>query len=101
MYASNYIFSKRFFTGWIVVTFLWGFFGALTITCLPLFESRHSIIAFFAALLKDVTGKTATSSVKQEISQPTDNTAATKHGTKEVVDAVDAGEIRVEQKGNP
>ncbi|KAL3481042.1 Sodium:solute symporter family-domain-containing protein [Aspergillus californicus] len=51
MYGTGYIFSKRFFTGWIVVTFIWAFFGAITITCLPLWQSRREIRAFFKAVL--------------------------------------------------
>ncbi|KAH8649908.1 Sodium:solute symporter family-domain-containing protein [Xylariales sp. PMI_506] len=50
MYGSGYIFSKPFFTGWIAVTFIWGFFGAIVITCLPLWESRNEISLFFWAL---------------------------------------------------
>jgi hypothetical protein len=52
MYGSSYIFSKSFFTGWIVVTFIWGFFGAIVITILPIFESRQDIALFFKAIFK-------------------------------------------------
>jgi hypothetical protein len=52
MYGSSYIFSKSFFTGWIVVTFIWGFFGAIVITILPIFESRQDIALFFKAIIK-------------------------------------------------
>lgn len=51
MYSSGYVFSKPFFTGWVVVTFVWGFFGAITITCVPLWESRKDILLFFRVLL--------------------------------------------------
>ncbi|GME28552.1 putative urea active transporter protein [Neofusicoccum parvum] len=47
MYASDYVFSKPFFRGWIVVVFLWGFFAAITITCYPVWEGRASIARFF------------------------------------------------------
>ncbi|KAL4793132.1 hypothetical protein BDV19DRAFT_380416 [Aspergillus venezuelensis] len=52
MYGTGYIFSKGFFTGWIVFTFIWGFFGATVITCLPLWQSRQQICIFFAAALR-------------------------------------------------
>ncbi|CAH0055114.1 unnamed protein product [Clonostachys solani] len=52
MYGSSYIFSKSFFTGWIAVTFIWGFFGAIVITILPIFESRQDIALFFKAIVK-------------------------------------------------
>ncbi|KAJ4361273.1 hypothetical protein N0V95_002042 [Ascochyta clinopodiicola] len=48
MYGSRYIFSKQFFTGWIVVVFLWAFFAAIAITCTPIWEGRKDIARFFA-----------------------------------------------------
>ncbi|OAA60291.1 Sodium/solute symporter [Niveomyces insectorum RCEF 264] len=47
MYASGYIFSKRFFTGWAVVLFLWAFGAALVITLLPIYEGRETILRTF------------------------------------------------------
>lgn len=41
------VFSKRFFTGWVVVVFLWAFFAAIAITCTPIVESWESLIDFF------------------------------------------------------
>ncbi|KAL4878124.1 Sodium:solute symporter family-domain-containing protein [Aspergillus karnatakaensis] len=51
MYGTGYVFSKGFFTGWIVFTFIWGFFGAITITCLPLWQSRRQIRTFFVQVV--------------------------------------------------
>ncbi|PWY83435.1 putative sodium/proline symporter [Aspergillus heteromorphus CBS 117.55] len=50
MYASEYVFSKGFFKGWVVVIFLWAFFAAGTITLLPVWEARDSIRAFVRLL---------------------------------------------------
>ncbi|KAK8173952.1 putative sodium/proline symporter [Phyllosticta citrichinensis] len=47
MYGSNYVFSKPFFRGWIVVVFLWAFLAAITITCYPIWEGRASIAHFY------------------------------------------------------
>ncbi|KAK7418510.1 hypothetical protein QQZ08_011220 [Neonectria magnoliae] len=44
MYASSYVFSKSFFTGWVVVLFLWAFFAASVITLLPIWEGRGPIM---------------------------------------------------------
>ncbi|KAF5584583.1 Na+ solute symporter [Fusarium pseudoanthophilum] len=52
MYGTGYVFSKGFFKGWVVVLFLWAFYAASTITLLPLWEGRHSIIAFSRFLFK-------------------------------------------------
>ncbi|RDW60681.1 sodium symporter [Coleophoma cylindrospora] len=46
MYATSYVFSKGFFKGWIVVVFLWSFFATITITLLPIWESRDSLAKF-------------------------------------------------------
>ncbi|KPM46492.1 Urea active transporter [Neonectria ditissima] len=51
MYGTSYIFSKPFFTGWIVVTFIWAFFGAMVVTLLPLVESRREIYLFIRAVI--------------------------------------------------
>jgi hypothetical protein len=57
MYGTGYVFSKRFFTGWIVVTFIWGFFGAITITCFPLWQSRREITAFLGTVVGGLSGQ--------------------------------------------
>jgi len=57
MYESGYVFSKKFFTGWIAFTFVRGFFGAITITGLPLWESRREIQLFFSSIVDDVRGR--------------------------------------------
>lgn len=49
MYASRYVFSKGFFTGWVVVLFLWAFFAASTITLIPVWEGRGAITKSFRA----------------------------------------------------
>lgn len=49
MYASGYVFSKGFFTGWVVVLFLWAFFAASTITLIPVWEGRGAITKIFRA----------------------------------------------------
>ncbi|EGV63817.1 hypothetical protein PSN45_004112 [Yamadazyma tenuis] len=47
LYGSKYVFSKSFFRGWIVVMFLWGFFAAITIILLPLWDGRQSLKRLF------------------------------------------------------
>lgn len=51
MYASSYIFSRSFFTGWAVVLFLWAFAAALVITLLPIVEGRHAMVALFQHIM--------------------------------------------------
>jgi hypothetical protein len=56
MYETVYTFSKNF-TGLIAFTFIWPFFGAVTVTGLPLWESRRDIVLFFRSIFGDLSGR--------------------------------------------
>lgn len=47
MYGTSYVFSKPFFRFWTALTFLWAFGAALTITFLPLWEGRKTLMMFW------------------------------------------------------
>ncbi len=51
------MFSKDFFRGWIVVTFLWAFFAISVITLLPVWEGRVAIRDFFGFMFAEALGK--------------------------------------------
>ncbi|KAF2853618.1 urea active transporter [Plenodomus tracheiphilus IPT5] len=57
MYGSGYIFSKKFFTGWIVVGILWMFCSAGAVGIFPLWEGRKTSIRTFKAIYQDITGR--------------------------------------------
>jgi len=57
MYASSYIFSKRFFTGWIVVGILWLFCSALCVGVYPLWEGRRTMARTIKAIFLDISGR--------------------------------------------
>jgi hypothetical protein len=57
MYGSKYIFSKKFFTGWIVVGILWMFFAAFAVGLYPLWEGRHTMKRTSVAIFNDITGR--------------------------------------------
>ncbi|KAF2638333.1 Na+/solute symporter [Massarina eburnea CBS 473.64] len=57
MYGSGYIFSKKFFTGWIVVGILWMFCSAFCVGLYPLWEGRKTSGRTFKAIWLDVLGK--------------------------------------------
>lgn len=40
MFLSHYVFSKGFFTGWVVIGFIWVFFALFTCAILPVWEAR-------------------------------------------------------------
>lgn len=58
MYGTGYIFSKKFFTGWIVVLFIWSFFTAFVVIIGPLWEGREGCYTTFRGIYWDVTGQT-------------------------------------------
>lgn len=58
MYGSSYVFSKKFFTGWIVVGLIWCFFSVFMVGLYPLFESRMAIYETARGIFWDCTGQT-------------------------------------------
>lgn len=57
MYGSSYVFSKKFFTGWIVVGIIWLFGTAFGVIVFPLYEGRASIVHTVRSMFLDLTGK--------------------------------------------
>jgi SSS family transporter len=51
LYATSFIFTKTFFRGYIVVTFLWVFFSSGVVTVYPIWESRKGIISFIKKII--------------------------------------------------
>lgn len=61
MYGLGYVFTKWFFTGWVVVMFIWGFFATCTITLLPLYESLPGIRKLMNILINKTRSKAVSS----------------------------------------
>lgn len=57
MYGSGYIFSRRFFTGWIVVLFIWISYSAGLVIVGPVWESRSGIYLTFRGIFWDLSGQ--------------------------------------------
>lgn len=57
MYGSGYIFSKKLFTGWVVVGILWMFCSAFCVGIYPLWEGRATSMRTFKAIFGELTGK--------------------------------------------
>ncbi|CAK7893839.1 urea active transporter [[Candida] anglica] len=58
MYGSKYIFSRKFFTGWISVLIIWIFFTAFMVIIYPLYESAEGIGHACRGIYWDCTGQT-------------------------------------------
>ncbi|KAH9201189.1 Sodium:solute symporter family-domain-containing protein [Zygosaccharomyces rouxii] len=57
MYGTGYIFSRKFFTGWIVVLIIWMFFTAISVIIFPLWQGRHGIYTTFRGIYWDLSGQ--------------------------------------------
>lgn len=58
MYGTGYVFSRKFFTGWIVVGIIWCFFSLFMVGLYPLYESRKPIWETLRGITWDCTGQT-------------------------------------------
>lgn len=58
MYGSSYVFSKRFFTGWVVVLIIWIFFSGFCVCVYPLWEGRHGLYTTGRGIYWDLSGQT-------------------------------------------
>lgn len=59
MYGSKYIFSKPFFTGWIVVGIIWLFLSLFTVILMPLWQGRISIRNTLRGIYWDFSGQSS------------------------------------------
>jgi hypothetical protein len=57
MYGSSYVFSKKFFTGWVVVGLIWLFCTTVGVVIFPLYEGRESITRTARLMTLDLMGK--------------------------------------------
>lgn len=57
MYGSAYVFSKKFFTGWVSVGILWLFCSAGCVVVYPLWEGRRTSKRTITMAAKDLVGK--------------------------------------------
>ncbi|ONH65133.1 Urea active transporter [Cyberlindnera fabianii] len=57
MFGTGYIFSKRFFTGWITVWIGWLFLTAFLVCLFPLWEGRHGIYTTVRGIYWDLSGQ--------------------------------------------
>lgn len=57
MYGTSYVFSKKFFTGWVVVGILWLFITTFGVVIFPLYEGRASITRVVRMMSLDLIGR--------------------------------------------
>jgi hypothetical protein len=57
MFFSHYIFSRGFFTGWIVISFIWVFASTFISVILPVIETSGFLKRFSVKVWQDMRGK--------------------------------------------
>lgn len=72
MYGTSYVFSKKFFTGWVVVGILWLFCTFFGVVIFPLYEGRQSISRVVRMMALDATGKSRPSLKKSSVASTAD-----------------------------
>ncbi|KAH7418990.1 putative DUR3-urea permease [Cadophora sp. MPI-SDFR-AT-0126] len=51
LYGTAYKFSRKFFTGWVIVSLLWAFFSFFSVTVYPIIEGRHLLLSWARELV--------------------------------------------------
>jgi SSS family transporter len=76
MYGSSYVFSKQFFTGWVVVGIIWLFGTAFGVVLFPLWEGRSSVARVARLMFYDAMGrKRAALDGRREVEEETSGVA--------------------------
>jgi len=63
MFFSNYVFSRGFYTGWVVLSIVWAICSTIAVTIYPLWESRRALGEVFKGMYKAATGRSSTAAV--------------------------------------
>lgn len=87
MYGSGYIFSKKFFTGWVVVGILWLFGSCFCVGLYPLWEGRHTMKRTTTGILLDLMGK--------------DGRGYAQRDTARVLEGKEGSDVAIEKVGVP
>ncbi|CAM0141407.1 unnamed protein product [Umbelopsis sp. WA50703] len=74
MFGSQYVFSREFFTGWVVVSIIWVFCSTCAVAIYPVIESRASIATVFRGIFNDLSnlGRSKNSSESTSIASSGD-----------------------------
>lgn len=67
MYGSGYIFSKQFFTGWVVVGIIWIFCSLFAVGLFPIYEGRKTLAETTKCIIRDISGNYHPSKIQHSI----------------------------------
>ncbi|CZT47088.1 probable DUR3-Urea permease [Rhynchosporium secalis] len=57
LYGTGYIFSEKFFSGWVIVGIIWLIGSLMCVGVFPVWEGRKNLYFTFKAIWFDITGK--------------------------------------------
>ncbi|KAG4439407.1 hypothetical protein IFR05_005100 [Cadophora sp. M221] len=57
LYGTGYIFSEKFFAGWVIVGIIWLIGSLMCVGVFPVWEGRKELLFTFKAIYLDITGK--------------------------------------------
>ncbi|KAG0034897.1 hypothetical protein BGZ81_002304 [Podila clonocystis] len=63
MFFSNYVFSRGFYTGWVILSIVWAICSTIAVTIYPVWESRDAFAEIFKGLYKMAFGPKSTAAV--------------------------------------
>ncbi|KAF9316706.1 hypothetical protein BG003_001673 [Podila horticola] len=63
MFFSNYVFSRGFYTGWVILSIVWAICSTIAVTIYPVWESRDAFAEIFRGLYKMAFGPKSTAAV--------------------------------------
>jgi hypothetical protein len=72
MYGSSYVFTKSFFTGWVIFGVAWMMISFIIVGIYPLVHGYETISAVFKNIYSDLTRKSRRNNEVRD-SQPTNN----------------------------
>ena len=103
MYGTGYVFSKKFFTGWVSVGILWLFCSSFAVGVFPVWEGRKSMANTFKGIWWDLRGKQGRR-VRGSVFQPRGSVVEGKEVPPSPTDAGDKGGkegTTITEKGSP
>ena len=86
LYGTGYIFSQKFFSGWVIVGIIWLLCSSVAVGLYPLWEGRASMARNFGGMLRDITGKGPRRGVPMEVVEGEETSdSGTQTPTQEIV----------------
>ena len=81
LYGTGYVFSKKFFTGWVSVGILWLFCSSFMVGLFPLWEGRRSMAKTCKGIVRDLSGKGGAARMRGRVVEGREGSAS---GSEEV-----------------